>query len=426
MPKIWRGAAALLALWAAFLALMVLTARIPKSAVEKNLKPAAEWYRDADMFELLSPSDNASVIHNYADAVWLNILWCQDSAHPVRAALDGTFYQDTAQTQGQNLCDAVAGAPANTSYARYWHGMLIFLKPLLCVFTLTQVKWLGAAFLLLLAAVYFALLLRRRLWAAAIGSAAGLALTAVWLVPMCFEYYACFALMFLFADLALWRGEKLEGPMLFLFSGALVCYFDFLTCEILTLCVPLVCLLLVKNEDGKRSFRRVFTCCAAWLAAYALTWACKWGLSAAVLGRSLSDVALGQGAYRAVGAAEAGVDYGFQPLAAIVVNLYCMFPFKLLSGANAIWLAFGAICLGLFCFWFLYRRGPGESGPAAAIFALAAVPFIRYFLISNHSALHPFFTYRDLFITILAVSCAMPLAVRRVRNRPAKKAVKRR
>jgi hypothetical protein len=426
MPKIWRGALTLLALWAAFLALLVLTALIPKSAAEKNIKDAAAYYRTTDMFELVSPNDKASVVHNYADAVWLNILWCQDSAHPLRSVLDGSFYQDREQTQGQNLSDAVSGKAANTSYARYWHGILIFLKPLFCVFSLAQVKWVGAAFLILLAAAYFALLLRRRLWAAAIGSAVGLALTTVWLVPMCFEYYACFALMFLFADLALWRGEKLEGPLLFLFSGALVCYFDFLTCEILTLCVPLICLLLVKNEDGKRSLKRAALCCAAWLAAYALTWACKWGLSAAFLGRSLSDVALGQGAYRAVGAAAADVDYGFQPLAAIIVNLYCMFPFQLLSGANAIWVVFGAVCLGLFCFWFLFRRAPGETGPAPALFLLAAAPFVRYFLISNHSALHPFFTFRDLFITILAVSCAMPLAVRCRRKKPPKKAVGKR
>ena len=265
----------------------------------------------------------------------------------------------------------------------------------------------------LLALIYFVLLVKRRLFAAALGSAVGLILVQIWLVPLCIEYYPCFALMFLFADLVLWRGEARKSELpLFLCAGALTCFFDFLTCEILTLCVPLACLLLVRREGARPSLRRALGCCAAWLTAYGSTWLCKWLLSAAILGRSLQTVALGQGAYRAVGAAEAGVDIGFQPLAAICVNLSCLFPFKLLVKAPLIWTAFAAVCLALFCLWFLYRKPADAWGPAPVLFLLALAPFARYFIISNHSALHPFFTYRDLLISILCVTCAMALSLR--------------
>jgi hypothetical protein len=248
----------LLALWVAFVLTLTLTALIPQSAVVDSVGATAEQYQNADMFEQLNPNDPVSVIHNYADAVLFNILWSQDSTHPFTSALDSALYQDTTGTQGQNLYAAVAGGQAaNTSYARYWHGDLIVLKPLSCVLGLRGIRILGAAVFIALGGVCFTLLFRRKLWAAAVGLALGLVVSQVWLVPLCIEYYACFALMFLFSDVVLLWGKQLtRDAELFLAIGALTCFFDFLTCEILTLCVPLVCLLLVQREEKHPALRR--------------------------------------------------------------------------------------------------------------------------------------------------------------------------
>ena len=38
------------------------------------------------------------------------------------------------------------------------------------------------------------------------------------------------------------------------------------------------------------------------------------------------------------------------------------------------------------------------------LLAVGATPFARWMALSNHSALHPFMTYRDLIITLLALA----------------------
>lgn len=412
-------ALALILLWCAMTGLSALTAMIPRSAVAENLEEAADFYETADMFALLTPSDTASVVHHYADAVLLNILWNQDSAHPLRAAMDAAYYEAADQTQGENLAAAVDGAAPNTSYARYWHGMLIFLKPLLTFLTMDAIKILGAVVLAALAAVYFLLAWKRQLRTLAISSAVGLVLVRIWIVPLCVEYYSCFALMFLFADLVLWRGDRLKNDaLLFVFAGALTCFFDFLTCEILTLGLPLLCLLLLRREGGKTALRTMIHCCAAWLLAYALTWLCKWGLSAAVAGRTSSEMDLDRGLFWIAGETGLGVDIGFPPLAAVTVNLGCLFPMSLVQRASSIQLVFAAVCLAALAFWYLFRKEGGAGGRAWPLLLIAAIPLVRYAAIWNHAALHPFFTHRSLFLTITAVSCALSLTVQLQKSAP--------
>lgn len=416
-------ALALLLLWGAMLGASVLTASIPQSAVEENVRQAAAFYESADMFQQLWERDSSTVVHHYADAVLLNILWNQDSSQPLRAALDSVYYRDDPSAQGKNLAATVSGAAPNTSYARYWHGMLLFLKPLLTVTTMDGIKIIGAVALAALMAVYFVLLLRRKFPALAVGSAVGLVLVQIWIVPMCVEYYACFALMFLFADWVLWRKGRLKcDALLFLLAGALTCYFDFLTCELLTLGLPLLCLLLLRGEGGKTALFTMIRCCAAWLLAYGLTWLYKWGLSALVLGRSLSAVITDQALFWING--PLAMDVGFLPLTAIVINLGRLFPMKLVQRASSIWLCFSGVCLVLFALWYLFRREHGEKGRTWPLLLIALMPLVRFAAIGNHAILHPFFTYRLLFLTITAVTCALAQTVQ-FRKTPVKKGRKR-
>jgi len=406
------GAGLLAGLWVLFLLSMMLVTQIPRDAYAENLTEAAEFYETADMFETLIDGRGETTLHHYADAVLLNILWNFDADKPLRSVLDSAYYAEKDATQGQNLAETVRGAEANVSYARYWHGMLLFVAPLLCFLPLNGVKAVGAVLLAALVAAHLILLWRRGQRAAAAVSAAGLILCWVWVVPLCIEYYSCFALAFLFADLILWKDGRLRRAyLLFIAAGALTCFFDFLTCEILTLGVPLVCLLLVRRESGKGAFFTAVQNCIAWLAAYALTWLCRWTLAAAVLGRPLHDVALAQGMLRLTGDLGVSVDVGFQPLAAVTVNLSFIFPMSMAEGARAIWTVFIMICIVLVCAWYSFRRRGGDCGPWLMLLCIALIPFLRFFVVSNHAALHPFFTFRDLYLTIIAVGSAMACSV---------------
>lgn len=397
----------LVVLWVTFVALMTLTALIPTSAIESNMHTASEFYHTADMFE--NEEDNApSLIHHYADAVLLNIIWNLDSDAPLSSAMDSAYYQSEFLTQGRGLHYSVnMGGEANTSYARYWHGMAAIVKPLLTIMGVNGIKIVFAVALAVGIGLYFVLAIRRKLYALAISSAVGLVICRVWVVPMCIEYVSCFLLMLVFSCIVLAKGDRLKNEMaLFVVAGACTCFFDFLTCEVLTLGVPLVCWMLVKGEDIKKTFFTVFRCCAAWLTAYALTFAAKWCLASVVLGRSMVDIALTNGADRLAGTISETTGV-FQPTVAIATNLYMIFPFSLISSSQGIWALFLVFCLALFCVWYLFRKEKGEVGNAPLMFIVALIPLVRYFVVNNHAALHPFMTYRSLLITVIATTLGM-------------------
>ena len=60
------------------------------------------------------------------------------------------------------LHQALNGEKANCDYSRYWHGSVIFLRPLLLVTDVQGIKNIGLAAVLLLAVCNLLLLLKKK------------------------------------------------------------------------------------------------------------------------------------------------------------------------------------------------------------------------------------------------------------------------
>ncbi|WP_418710257.1 hypothetical protein [Allofournierella sp.] len=400
----------LLALWAAFsLLLGGSAALIPRAAIEPNMRACAEYYAGQPGFENLG-GDKSAVIHNYADAVSLNLIWSVDESRPFRSAFEAPYYDPgDEQTSGVELAETVLhGAAPDSTYGRYWHGSTVLLRALLTVTDIQGVRVVNGAALGLLTLLFFALLARRRLWALLAAGVFAALYCKCWVVPLCVEYMACFVLMLAFGCLILaLEGRVQRWTGCFLAVGALTCYFDFLTCEILTLFVP-VLLLLGMRYAGRENcragaLRATAGWGAAWGAGYALSWAAKWMLTALFTGQSVVDIALKAGVSRAVGDTHvAGV--GLQAVDALLVNVGRVWPMNGSMQAGYIAVCAAAACFGLFAVWYLFRGRPRPGGLAPVLLAVGATPFARWMALSNHSALHPFMTYRDLIITLLALA----------------------
>ena len=106
------------------------------------------------------------------------------------------------------------------------------------------------------------------------------------------------------------------------------------------------------------------------------------------------------------------MDYGFLPVASVAVNLSMLQPFQALGEQRLILAAFAGLAVVLFTVWFFFRKE--ERGPALALLLVGLLPLVRFAVISNHSALHPFMTYRELLLTVVAVACAMRCSVARL------------
>ena len=148
--KILRYIGTFAAVLGLFWALLILTSLIPNGQIKKNLQKSEEFYKSAEAFSFEQGQKMHTVSDNYADAILLNILWNIDSKQPVLTSLDTKYCDGGDYGVNWGLHQALNGKKANCDYSRYWHGSVIFLRPLLLITDVQGIKNIGLAAVLLL------------------------------------------------------------------------------------------------------------------------------------------------------------------------------------------------------------------------------------------------------------------------------------
>ncbi len=385
-------------------ALLVVTAMIPKDAIKANTLKSAGYLAEKQLYPLMADGVDGSRIDVYADSILLNIIYSYDSSDPVTSVAKSAYFFRKDQDENLNLLEAVTNdMQPNQQYLRYWHGSSVIIRPLLTVLSLPQIYVFNAIVMIILYAWFAVAAHRSGNTLLAVGMAVALIMTRIWYVPLCLEYTWIFLILPVASVLALRLAGKRDDklPLLFMIVGMVTNYLDFLTCETLTLLVPLLITIYVAAKDRKDTGRIVRTsvrASAAWLSGYALTWIAKWIFAALILRENIMPYVSGHISERI------GRDLGigtFRYLTgAVFYNFTCLFPLR-----HSFWsmIGFALIVLGFFYFGYVYKR-PGQNTRLIALYALiGAVPIVRFLLLHNHSYLHCFFAYRALAALVFSV-----------------------
>ena len=401
-------AAVLLALWAALTA----AAAIPNERIYDNMYESAMYYKDKPPFP--NESQMRLVQDNFADAILLNVTWNMGSGEPFSSALNTAYYDgnDGTDDYGENwglYCAVQGTAPPNTDYTRYWHGMAAVIRPLMLFTDVSGIKLIGTITAFVLLAVNTALLLKKRQYFAAGALVAAFLCIHVWNIGMSLEYQP--AVLVTLALLPLYiLFEKNDGALSIfaVISGVMIAFFDFLTCETLTILIPLIIVFIIRKQDGRLPDLRSnlllsLKCGGAWGLSYVGTFLVKWSAVSLVTGENKFSAALASAEVRFVGEAEqlSPIEQFFL---APVANISTIFggTGRVDWGAFAAGLIISAVVLG--SIFYLFRcREKFDRSFTLTMLILGALPIARYFLLNNHSYLHEFFTYRALASTILAV-----------------------
>lgn len=306
------------------------------------------------------------------------------------------------ETEGQEI----------KSYGRYWHGYLLYLRPLLFFCTVGQIRMLNGIVQLLLAFYLFTLigekLGKKVQWA--------FLLTYLSLNPislaMSFQYSTMYYIMTL---TSLWflnkESELLKNSRyIFIFTAAGIgtAYFDFLTYPLVSYGIPQVLLLLLldKKQQLNQKWSGVIIAIKsglAWLLGYGGMYLSKWLLLWYFIGYDAFTEAIKQIAYRmsdSVIISEAiwGPELSCSILQVIGLNVFVMVQ--------------NPVCWGLLLFWtiqwirHLKMKAKKERMPLKnALGIVAFAPFAWYMVLTNHSYVHLWFTFRELSIFIFAMSC---------------------
>ncbi len=405
-------------------------AMIPRDRIQKKSEESAACLmrRNVSYYNLvggasgrktLRPGDYSKV-DQIADAYLLDIAYCLDAEHPLESALWARYYdgrQDTEEPLGNMnesyLCVVTEQPPANMQYLRYWHGSLVFVRPMLMFWNLDQIRIFYAVELLAMLTGLIILLLRNGLKAEAVCFGVSMFAVSVWFVPVSLEYTWMFLVMpvsaFLAVKMALAEKEN-SLYMLFFVTGMITAFLDFFTTETVTLLIPLLLSLRILHRKGSNSgtlrgkagWLYAGKCILLWGTGYVATWTAKWGLSAIVF-RENTIPFVRERFWLHLGV-EDGMSAGEEMLGAIVRNLHPLFPFG--YGRLGAVLFFALVVLFVFvpvCRNRLAMKRNWNRQLVLLYVLLGLTVYFRYLVLNQHSYRHYFFTYRAQAASVLAL-----------------------
>lgn len=290
------------------------------------------------------------------------------------------------------------------SYERYWHGYLVILKPLLTVFTYTDLVYLNIACqALILFGIIYTLFDKQKqyllvpfmfFWIMGMQLIIALSLD----YSVCFYIYSAAILVLLHYPVV-----KEKYIYFFLIIGMLTGYMDLLTWPLVTLAIPLV-IFVQTEEENRIIIKKLLAASFLWAVGYIGMWALKWIIASVLLRDNVIVDAVERFLMRsALASADAGEAQGISIFLVIRRNLEVFF-----HGSCAVVLAGIALWLlvDVIRHWSVIRWR--ETIPCLMI---ALFPFGWYLITRNHSYTHYWMTWRNLSICVFAICCGLRKAM---------------
>lgn len=394
-----------------FIGILIFSCSFPSSLIKENVKKSSKTLNEEGNRKVCFIINKLQYqeFDNYSDSLMINTAYSIDSKTPMYSAFTAkkdyipgvtkTIEKDVIGELKSNskyerhdevseLEDTVNGVGEESfEYAKYWHGYLSVLRPLLLVFDYQQLRIVITLILAVLAIVITTNIAERK---------NNLIASLYLLALVCVEYFyiglslinsIMFLIMMIASLILIKRFDKIKDFGLFFFViGMFVGFFGLLDIPLITLGGTLILYFVFKDKDGNGDFIEFIKYSILWVLGYFLTWMTKWVLMDLIYNRSLIETAISQILYRSVGGR-------ISPLLAICLNL--------LSMALPIIIV---IIIMMYLYFRYYKNVSKDTRKKSRIFGIIGImPIVWYIVLPNHSANHFFFAYRLLFITMFAL-----------------------
>ena len=400
-----------------FIALVVST-KIPRSAIEDNLKESVEFYKKRAGIYRIKNKHIYSYIHYFADTRKLNIIYCADSEKPIESVLWAKYYQEIKMDSNKDFIELVENPKEpNTQYLRYWNGCMLFLRPLLTIFNMEQIYLINKIILSILALMLIVMLFKKSKKLAFI-FLLSLILVSSWYVTFCIEYSVTFYVMFISSIITLQiennkcnkSQENIDEKLskLFLITGIFTTFFDFLTTELLTVFVPILFILVIRKEENRLYSLRyiikfIIKLCILWFIGYAGMWLAKWILASFILNINAFEY-VKENAMLRINGLQGLSNYEELYNYVIQKNLFAV-PLMYIIKANfyKIDVKFTISIIIILLLLFINWKELKNKKILLIFVFIGFMPYLRYLVLANHSYRHAMFTFRDQIISIMVI-----------------------
>ncbi|MBQ7565132.1 MAG: hypothetical protein IJT16_14235 [Lachnospiraceae bacterium] len=368
-----------------------------------------------DVLESLDYYNTA--LDHYMDGEAINMAICNDGTSPFLQAVTVNKYLYDDMNPKDSLIHYIWEEEGYyiESYARFWHGYLIVIKPLLLFFSLADIRMIN---MFVQVCLMFALV-----WlmtAKGLGCLVpALAISYFFLTPSVLyksiQYSTVFYVAILAAILLLAFYDSLKERGLlgeFFFAlGIITNYIILLTFPLFSLGIPLgllICIMVKEREATGTVTGRTLCYSIAWGAGYGLMWGIKWLISYLVMGPSAFEAVIDTFRIRAIGG-EGAEDYTILSMILGNIGRFERPIYKIILIA--------ATLIYIIAYVIVRSRNlslnsgdsdqPKSSAAVLPYLLLMLYPFVWYIVTASHSYVHAFFTHRSLCVTIFAYFCLL-------------------
>lgn len=391
--------------------LLVVVFCIPQSRMFKGLANSVSVLeRDTEDEVIFGyPSSRLDV---FSDGAILNAALHTNDEGPFRRAIAcyQYIYKDLSRAEAFIAYFEPREPEGDMLYIRYWHGILVILKPLFLFFNYSDIRMLNQTGQLMLMCLCMGALAKKGLIRFIPAVLMAYFFLMPFTLPLSIQYSPVFYTGFASLTVLVYFYDRLKDngriPYLFLLTGIITSYMDLLTYPMLALGMPLVGLLIMQGTTGNGGFKddlkEFIAGGISWGAGYAGMWAGKILISIPFYGlSSITDAFSSIRKRSASGASEEGISY----LEALNANLFmykndifkmCLLLYTIIMAGYIIFLAVRK------------KERPGSLRTLLYI-AAGLIPFVWFMVTTEHAQVHSFMTYKNLAVTVFAY-CAMTAA----------------
>ena len=407
--KIVKGIVIFLVSILLFMLFQVVAVLLPNERIEENVEKSLELFQDngeyyqTPILGTYGLFGETFKMDDYTDTVILGTALDKYSEQGVgvlqRAVLNGRYF-DVYSGPVRNLKEVIAeDKEANEEYTRYWMGTCSFVSPLLLFFTLQEIRYFNILFVTILVFFVFHILVKKLDIRYAFAYMISIMLMGLTIIPASLQYLPVFLITLISTSLILVFNDntkfKKNIGYYFFITGIITAYFDLLTYPLITVGIPAIVWLLLeckekKNIDSKNALFSIIGFFESWGLGYGLSYFAKWVLASIILRKNVITTAWNQFLYRTNA-------YGGLNVSRLIVirNNFRVYFSRLILICIAIYTIAIIILI-------IKRRKINNKNLIIPLLLIAITPYVWYLILSNHSYIHSYMTFRIQAITLFA------------------------
>lgn len=412
LKNVLKGIAFFIIMIAVFCLILTFSYALPNTNIRQHLADSVEtikseggfYYRP--FFGTQNVFAEAHTLDDYTDSLILCAALDkgEDQGKNVfDRAMENYRYEDKEKGPVESFADAIdENNEANSNYTRYWFGIEAFLRPLLLLFNFQTIRYINMIFIFILLVSSTVLISKKLGLKYAIAFDTAIFFMGITIIPVSLQYIPVMAITLIasIVILCVENSKKFDKllPYFFIAIGGCTAFMDLLTYPLVTLGIPMVLVILLKLKHGsnfKDLMITIIKLSIIWGISYGATYFVKWVITSIVMGQNVITEAINQFLYRI----DADGSTQISKFEVISRNFKVYFNAFVL-GLLVIYLIFWAIGLKK------YRKENINVKNIIPLIIFALIPYAWYIVLSNHSGIHYWMTYRIQAITLLSLISA--------------------